>query len=110
MWDVKTPAITTRLRGLVHEEITITGPRIDLHSGYYGGPAMNPIRCTYERFSLHCTDRNGKVTIPGFYDGVTELSKATKKHWQSLKFSESKFLGDVGPQIPPAKRASPFWN
>jgi acetylornithine deacetylase/succinyl-diaminopimelate desuccinylase-like protein len=95
MWDSKTPAITTRLRGLVHEEITITGPRIDLHSGMYGGPAMNPIRVLTKLLaSLH--DKNGKVTIPGFYDGVSPLPKATKTQWQSLKFSEKKFLGDVG--------------
>ncbi len=95
MWDEKTPAITTRLRGMVHEEITITGPRIDLHSGMYGGPAMNPIRVlTKVLAALH--GKNGKVTIPGFYDGVTELPKATKKQWQALKFSEKKFLADVG--------------
>jgi acetylornithine deacetylase/succinyl-diaminopimelate desuccinylase-like protein len=95
MWDEKTPAITTRLRGLVHEEITITGPRIDLHSGMYGGPAMNPIRVlTKVLAAMH--GKNGKVMIPGFYDGVTELPKATRKQWQSLKFSERKFLAEVG--------------
>jgi acetylornithine deacetylase/succinyl-diaminopimelate desuccinylase-like protein len=95
MWDAKTPAITTRLRGMVREEITITGPTIDLHSGLYGGPAMNPIRALTKIIAaLH--DRNGKVTIPGFYDGVAELPKPVKKQWQSLKFSERKFLGDVG--------------
>ncbi len=95
MWDAKTPAITTRLRGMLHEEITVTGPRIDLHSGMYGGPAMNPIRVLSKVIAaLH--DKTGKVTIPGFYDGVAELSKATKKQWRALKFSERKFLGEVG--------------
>jgi acetylornithine deacetylase/succinyl-diaminopimelate desuccinylase-like protein len=95
MWDRKTPAITTRLRGLVHEEITITGPKIDLHSGMYGGPAMNPIRVLSKVIAaLH--DKNGKVTIPGFYDGVSDLPRATKKQWKSLDFSDAKFLKEVG--------------
>jgi acetylornithine deacetylase/succinyl-diaminopimelate desuccinylase-like protein len=82
----------------VHEEITVTGPRIDLHSGTYGGPAMNPIRVLSKVIAaIH--DNTGKVTIPGFYDGVAELPKAVKKQWQSLKFSEKKFLGDVGLKV-----------
>ena len=103
MWDAKTPAITTRLRGLVHEEITVTGPLIDLHSGMYGGPAMNPIRVlTKVIAAIH--DKNGKVTIPGFYDGVTELPKVTKKQWQSLNFSDAKFLKEVGLKTPAGEK------
>ncbi len=95
MWDAKTPAITTRLRGLVHEEVTVTGPLIDLHSGMYGGPAMNPIRALSKMIAaLH--DAKGKVAIPGFYQGVSELPAAVRKQWRSLKFSERAFLGSVG--------------
>ena len=95
MWDEKTPAITTRLRGLVHEEVEVSGPAIDLHSGLYGGPAVNPLKALSRMLAaLH--DKNGKVQIPGFYDGVAPLPKATKKQWASLKFSEKKFLGALG--------------
>ncbi len=103
MWDAGTPAITTRLRGIVHEEMTITGPRIDLHSGAFGGAAMNPIRVLARVLaSLH--DDKGRVTIPDFYDGVTELPAATKRQWRSLKFSEKKFLGAVGLRKPAGER------
>ena len=95
MWDEKTPAITTRLRGLVHEEVTITSPSIDLHSGMYGGAAMNPIRALSKLIAA-LYDKNGRVMIPGFYTGVSDLPKAVKKQWSSLKFSEKKFLGAVG--------------
>jgi acetylornithine deacetylase/succinyl-diaminopimelate desuccinylase-like protein len=95
MWDEKTPAITTRLRGLVHEEVEVTGPRIDLHSGLYGGPATNPIRALSKMLAaLH--DKKGRVSIPGFYEGVAPLPKATAKQWKSLKFNERKFLASVG--------------
>ena len=103
MWDAKTPAITTRLRGMVKDEITITGPRIDLHSGAYGGPAANPIRVLSKLLSkLH--DRNGRVAIPGFYDGVGELPKEIKLQWQKLKFSDKKFLKEVGLSVPAGEK------
>ena len=95
MWDDKTPAITTRLRGLVHEEVEVTGPALDLHSGLYGGPARNPIKALSAMIAaLH--DKNGKVTIPGFYNGMAPLPKATKKQWAALKFSEKKLLASIG--------------
>jgi acetylornithine deacetylase/succinyl-diaminopimelate desuccinylase-like protein len=95
MWDIATPAITTRLRGLVYMEVTVHGPTRDLHSGMYGGAVPNPINVLARILSeLHDQDR--RVTIPGFYDGVGELPAATKAQWESLGFSDAEFLGDIG--------------
>jgi len=95
MWDAKTPAICTMLRGMVAEEITITGPALDLHSGMYGGPAMNPIRVLTQILGgLH--DETGRVTVPGFYDDVAEVSDKLKAQWQTLGFDTEAFLGAVG--------------
>ncbi|MGR3501099.1 M20/M25/M40 family metallo-hydrolase [Pseudaestuariivita sp.] len=90
-----TPAIVTMLRGMLQEEITITGPSKDLHSGMFGGIAMNPARVlTKVLSSLH--DETGTVTVPGFYDGVPELSNSVRAQWEGLGFDEKAFLGEVG--------------
>lgn len=103
LFDRDTPAITTQLRGLVGEALTVTGPRMDLHSGTYGGAARNPIRVLARILaSLH--DEDGRVTLPGFYDGVPEPSHAQKAQWGALGFDESRFLGDVGLSVPAGER------
>ncbi|WP_299605946.1 M20/M25/M40 family metallo-hydrolase [uncultured Tateyamaria sp.] len=95
MFESRVPSIVTMLRGLLGEEITITAPDKDLHSGMYGGVAMNPIRVlTHVLASLH--DDQGRVTVPGFYDGVHELPDDIRSQWQGLAFDHGTFLGDVG--------------
>ncbi len=95
LYGDSTPAIITQLRGLLGEEITITGPDKDLHSGMYGGIAMNPARVLAKIIaSLH--DDTGAITVPGFYDGVPELSNELAASWDDLKFDHEHFLGEVG--------------
>lgn len=106
MWNAKTPAITTRLRGCIAEEIVITGPSKDLHSGYYGGAARNPIRVLTKILGeLH--DRNGRIRIKGFYDGVDPVPLATRRQWQALNFPAKKYLKDIGLSIPAGEKAFP---
>lgn len=95
MWDAKTPAITTMLRGLVLEEIVVTGPNRDLHSGLFGGAAQNPIHALGKLLGLIHNDQ-GRVIIPGFYDGVNELAPEIHAQWRSLNFDEKKFLAEIG--------------
>ena len=103
LYGEHTPAIITQLRGLLGEEITITGPNKDLHSGMYGGLAMNPARVLAKIIaSLH--DEDGRITVPNFYDGVPELSNELAAAWDDLKFDEKEFLGAVGLSIPAGEK------
>lgn len=95
LFDSRVPAITTMLRGMLQEEITITGPSRDLHSGMYGGAAMNPIR-VLSRIIAKLHDDTGRTTIPAFYDGVPDIPEDVLKQWDALGFDHSAFLGDVG--------------
>jgi len=99
LFDGKVPAITTQLRGLLAEEVILTGPSRDLHSGMYGGLARNPISVLAKILAdLH--DENGRITLEGFYDGVPELPDEIRAQWQGLAFDHARFLGDVGLSVP----------
>jgi acetylornithine deacetylase/succinyl-diaminopimelate desuccinylase-like protein len=88
-------AITTSLRGLGHGEIVIRAASRDLHSGMYGGPAMNPIRAlTRILGGLH--DAEGRVQIAGFYDGIIEPTEEQRAQWRSLGVGAAEILTPVG--------------
>jgi len=99
LYEDRVPAITTMLRGLVGEEVTIHAANKDLHSGGYGGAAMNPIR-VLARILAGLHDDAGRVTLPGFYDDVDELPEAVRAQWQALAFDHARFLGEVGLSVP----------
>ncbi len=99
MFDPQTPAITTQLRGLAKLELVVRGPAMDLHSGSYGGAAMNPAR-VLARILADLHDETGRITLAGFYDGVPELSNAQRAQWDGLGFDPAAFLGGVGLSVP----------
>ncbi|MFG6083861.1 dipeptidase [Paracoccus litorisediminis] len=93
------PAITTQLRGLYGEEITVRAADRDLHSGSFGGLAANPIQILVNALST-VKDSNGRITLPGFYDGVEELSNELRSDWEDLGFDPTEFLSRVGLKHP----------
>ena len=95
----KTPSITCGLRGLAYMEVEVTGPDKDLHSGLFGGAVANPAN-VLTRLVAQLVDKDGRVTIPGFYDDVRELTPAERKAFNKAPFSlaaykKSLSIGDV---------------
>ncbi len=89
------PAITYGLRGILAVEVTVTGPKKDLHSGVFGGAVMNPATGLARMIaSLH--DDHGRVRIPGFYDAVQPLSDAERQQFLDLNFDEAAFKAELG--------------
>ncbi|WP_424930419.1 dipeptidase [Amaricoccus tamworthensis] len=99
MWDRETPAISTMLRGMVGVQVTVHAADRDLHSGMYGGAAINPIR-VLNRILSDMHDDDGRVTLDGFYDGVHDIPDEVKAQWDGLNFSTEDFLGEVGLSVP----------
>jgi acetylornithine deacetylase/succinyl-diaminopimelate desuccinylase-like protein len=92
--SVDHPSITVGLRGLSYMEVEVTGPNRDLHSGVYGGAVANPINTLCQMIaSLH--DQNGKVTIPGFYDKVEELSAKEREAINKAPFDLNEYKKDL---------------
>jgi len=103
MWNRDTPAVTTSLRGLVYEEVTVTCADRDLHSGLFGGAAQNPLRVLSKVLGA-LWDDDGRVTIPGFYDGVKELPADIKADLEGLNLTAEDFLGQIGLKIPSGEK------
>jgi len=99
MWDVDTPAITTRLRGMTYAELTLKAASRDLHSGLYGGSALNPINAL-TRILAQLQDENGRIRLPGFYDKVLSVSDAQRAQWAALGFDEAAYLRGIGLTAP----------
>ncbi|MBB5232588.1 dipeptidase [Deinococcus budaensis] len=94
------PTVTYGLRGLSYVEIHVQGASRDLHSGSYGGAAPNPINALAEIIA-GLKDDQGRVTIPGFYDGVEELTQEEREMWARLPHSDEEFAASIGvPALP----------
>lgn len=103
MWDAETPAISAGLRGLVGEEVVVKAADRDLHSGYFGGAAANPIHILANILAgLH--DKDGRVTLDGFYEGVEETPTNIKASWEKLGLTAEKFLGEIGLSVPSGEK------
>src|ERR1700738_3736267 len=103
MWDPNTPAITTSLRGLLYEEVWIKAANRDLHSGIFGGGAQNPIR-VLTRILGGLFDDDGRITIPGFYDGVKDLPPDILAQWSKLNLTPESFLKPIGLSVPAGEK------
>ena len=99
MWDIDTPAISASLRGMVYMDVKLIAANRDLHSGMYGGSALNPINALTRALGA-LTDADGHIQVPGFYDGVRDISAGKANQWASLGFDEGQYLADIGLSVP----------
>lgn len=91
----ETPSITVGLRGLSYLEVEVTGPNRDLHSGVYGGAVANPIN-VLAKMIADAQDENGRISIPGFYDDVVELSNEERAEMAKAPFSLDEYKNSLG--------------
>ena len=76
-------------------EVEVTGPNRDLHSGSFGGSVHNPVQALCELIaSLH--DKNGKITVKGFYDDVRPLTNVERNSFKKLPFKDRQYAKDLG--------------
>ncbi len=88
------PAITVGLRGLAYWQVEVTGPDRDLHSGLYGGAVANPVN-VLAKMIASMTDENNRITIPGFYDDVMDVSEKEREMLNSAPFDEEDYKKSI---------------
>mgnify|MGYP000559330545 CR=1 FL=1 len=98
MLGAELPSLTTGLRGLAYWEIEVTGPNRDLHSGHFGGAVANPINVLC-KLMADITDVDGRITIPGFYDDVEDVSPAEREMIAQIPFDEEKYKKAIGVDV-----------
>ena len=86
----ETPSITTGLRGLAYWQIEVDGPNRDLHSGHFGGAVKNPVNALCEMLA-QIVDKDGRITIPGFYDDVLPIPDEERAMIAQIPFSQEKY-------------------
>ncbi|MFD4787439.1 dipeptidase [Streptomyces sp. NPDC058459] len=91
MWSEDTPTVCTGLRGLAECEIRFHGPDQDIHSGAFGGAVPNPATAA-ARLVAALHDEHGRVAVPGFYDGVVDLTERERELFAELPFDEAEWL------------------
>ena len=94
MISLDTPSITVGLRGLAYMQVEVTGPNIDLHSGIFGGAVANPVNALTKMIAS-LTDESGRITIPGFYDDVIEISRLERDEMAKAPFDESVYMKHI---------------
>ncbi len=90
-----TPSITTGLRGLAYWQIEVDGPNRDLHSGHFGGAVKNPVNALCEMLA-QIVDKDGRITIPGFYDDVLPIPEEERAMIAKIPFSQEKYNTSIG--------------
>ena len=89
------PTIVYGLRGLAYFELRVYGPAHDLHSGLFGGIVHNPAQALCELIAgMH--DDQGRVTLPGFYDSVRQLSAEERSELARLPLTDDYYLEQTG--------------
>jgi acetylornithine deacetylase/succinyl-diaminopimelate desuccinylase-like protein len=89
------PAITVGLRGLVYFQLDVTGSTIDLHSGGYGGAVDNPVNALCQIVAA-LKGPDGRITVPGFYDDVVDLTPADREAFARLGLDDEEYRKSLG--------------
>lgn len=95
MASLDCPTVTCGLRGLAYLDMTVTGPDRDLHSGLFGGAVDNPLG-VISRIIAGLHDKDGRVTVKGFYDDVVELSDKERAEIAKRPFDEEAYRNSLG--------------